>query len=126
MNSSRPTPVKLAIGCLVVIVAISLTTQKPPSARSTWIFITAFIFTCFFFLVLGFMIYRRKNWARWTFAVYSVIWLVWFVVTVRLRMDMPLARFIPQVVEFILLTCGVIMLFVPAANNWFRKARESA
>lgn len=126
MTSSRPTSVKLAVGCLVVSLAVSAITPKRPRAHFLWVEIAAYIFTFFFFFFLGFMIYRRKNWARWIYAVYAVIWLAWFVVTVPLRMDMPLARFIPQVVEFILWTFAVIMLFVPAANNWFRKAKGSA
>lgn len=125
MTSSRPNSVNLAVGCLVLTFAISVTTQKPARAHPAWAFFAAYLIVSFLFLFLGFMICRRKNWARWIYAVYTVIWLMWFVVTVPLRMDMPLARFIPQVVEFILSTAAVIMLFVPAANNWFKKAKGS-
>jgi len=123
----RPTSVKIAVGCSVAIIVIALTgllTQRPSILHFTLINIAAFIFTFCFFSFLALMIYRRRNWARWIYSVYTVFWLVWFVITIPIRMDMPLVRFITQVVEFILSTCAVIMLFVPAANNWFKKPKE--
>jgi hypothetical protein len=125
MNSSRPNSVKLAICCLAISFAISLIQAFVRADFKTGGFAYQ-IFGFFIVLFLVFMIYRRKNWARWIYAGCLVIWLVTLVVHLRFLTELTIVHGILLAVQLILWTTAAFMLFVPAANNWFRIPKESA
>jgi peptidoglycan/LPS O-acetylase OafA/YrhL len=122
MNSSRPNSVKMAICCLAVSFAISLVQRLLNADFKT----NGFAYCIFGFLIalfLVFMIYRRKNWARWIYAGCVVIWLVTLVVHLRFLTGLSIIGGVLLAVQLALWLAAAFMLFVPETNDWFRKKK---
>ena len=77
------------------------------------------------FIFIAYSAYRRQNWARWILAVLCVA---------ALATDLPaLARDlvvlpIIGVLETAVAccqSCSIVLLFIPAANRWYRSAAEA-
>lgn len=111
-------PVKLAVGCEVFSLAMMLI-HRIVRVHFKAGHLFEYLLGLSFWLFLAFMIYQRKNLARWTYTFFAAFWLLWFAVTFRTRMELPLSELIVQVATSILWTASVIMLFDPSANNWF-------
>jgi hypothetical protein len=120
INSLRPNSVKLAIGCLTVSFVISLIQELT--------IIRADLRTRFGYLIIGFflvlflvlMIYRRKNWARWVYAGFVVIW-VWRLIShFRFLAEFSIIDRVMLVVHLALWIAAACFLFVPSSNEWFR------
>jgi hypothetical protein len=119
MNLSRPNSVKFAIRCLAVSFAISLVQTLVRADFKT----SAFAYKMFgFFIVLFliFMIYRRRNWARWLYAGCVVIWLVTLVVHFRFLTGLSIVGGVLLAVQLALWMAAALLLFAPPANEWFR------
>jgi peptidoglycan/LPS O-acetylase OafA/YrhL len=125
MNTSRPNSVKLAIGCLASSFVISLvqTLVRADFRPSGFAFE---MFGFFIALFLVFMIYRRKNWARWILAGCAVVWFASLALHFRFVAELTIVRDFLLVAQLILWAVAVFLLFVPAANDWFRTHDESA
>jgi len=72
------------------------------------------------------MIYQRKNWARWIFAGCAVVWLASLALNLRFGAELTIIDGLLLVAQLILWAIAVFMLFIPAANDWFRTHDESA
>src|SRR5208283_2899061 len=83
-----------------------------------------YIFGFLLALFLVYMIYRRKNWARWIYAGCVVIWLVTLVVHLRFLTRLNIIGGLLLAVQLALWWAAAFMLFVPAANDWFRTHRK--
>ena len=125
MNSSRPNSVKLAIGCLVISFADSLVEAltRPHFGKNGF---AHELFGFFIVLFLVVMIYRRKNWARWTYAGCLAIWLAAIIARPQDITSLNIAGRLLFAAQLILWLAAAFMLFAPAANNWFRIHRELA
>lgn len=123
MNTSRPNSVKLAIYCLAISFAISLVQTF---VRADFM-ASGFAYEIFgFFIVsfLAFMIFRRKNWARWIFVGCALTWLVALVAHFRLVTELTSFRGLLLAVQLILWMATAFSLFAPKANEWFRTYRR--
>jgi hypothetical protein len=125
MSSSRPNSVKVAIRCLAVSFAISLA-QKLGNADFKRSGFAYYIFGLLIALFLVFMIYQRKNWARWIYAGFVIIWLVTLVVDLRSLAGLSIIGGFLLAAQLALWLAAAFMLFVPAANDWYRKPKMSA
>jgi len=123
MNSLRPNSVKLAICCLAVSGAISLV---PTLVRADFKGFGYQIFGFLIVLFLVFMIYRRKNWARWIYAGCVVVWLVTIVVHLRFLTELSIAGGLLLTVQLALWIAAAFLFFAPSANEWFRIHNKSA
>ena len=116
---------KLAISCLAISIAISLlrTLAKAEFKASGFGY---YIFGFFIVLFLVFMIYRRKNWARWIYVGGFVSWLLTLVFHFRYLTGLNAVDGVLLAVQLALWLAAVFLLFGPAANEWFRIHNESA
>ena len=119
MNTSRPNSVKLAICCLVISFAISLIQTFVQADFATSRFAYQ-MFGFFFVLFLVFMVYRRKNWARWILAGCTVLWLATLAFHFHLVTELTIVRSLLLAVQLILWTAATFMLFAPKTNEWFK------
>jgi hypothetical protein len=126
MNTSRPNSVKLAICCLVISFAVASVQMLLKIRFETT---SSFIENVFGFLIgwfLVFMIYQRKNWARWIFTGFVVVWLTVLVVHIQLLAEITATRGIILALHLVLCKIAGCMLFVRTSNDWFRTHKESA
>jgi|SRR5665213_1612274 len=119
MNTSRPNSVKLAICCLAISFAISLIQTFVQAHFATSRFAYQ-MFGFFIVLFLIFMIYRRKNWARWIFAGCTVLWLTTLIFHFHLVTELTIVRGLLLAVQLILWAVAICMLFAPKTNEWFK------
>jgi hypothetical protein len=80
----------------------------------------------FIVLFLAFMVYSRKNWARWILAACAVFWFVSLALHFRFVVELTIVSDFLLAAQLILWMAAVFLLFVPAANDWFRTHDESA
>ncbi len=82
-----------------------------------------FVIFCF----LGFMIYRRKAWARWILAGVAALWAASLALHLRqLIAHITTLNRVALVLQLVLWVVAILMLFAPTANEWFRPRKESA
>ena len=84
------------------------------------------IFGFFIVLFLVFMIYRRKNWARWIFSAWVAFWLMTFIIQLRFLTGLGIIGGVLLVGQLALWIAAAFLLFAPPANEWFRIHNESA
>jgi hypothetical protein len=125
MKIARPHSVKLALGCLAISISLSLISTLVTVGFTSSRFAYQ-IFGLGLVLLLAVMIYRCKNWARWIFAGCAVAWLVALLTHVRALMGMSILSGLVLAVQLMLWAAMVVLLFSPAANEWFRTQKQSA
>jgi hypothetical protein len=111
--------VKLAICCLAISFVISLIQTLVWADFN----VSRFAYQAFgFFIVLFlvFMIYRRKNWARWIFVGCMILWLATLAFHFRLLTELTMIRGTLLAVQLMLWTVATFMLFAPKTNEWFK------
>jgi hypothetical protein len=62
---------------------------------------------------------KRKNWARWTYAILTVTSLPFSVLDVSARFDANAAAAMAYSAGYLILLVAVLLLFTREARNWF-------
>jgi len=77
-------------------------------------------------ILLTFKIDARRNWARWVFAVVGGLGFLAFLFVLALRREaflvLPPLAIGSGVLQFVLQTAAMIMLFTREASKWFKGA----
>jgi hypothetical protein len=122
MKSPRPTPVNVAIACIIASYLITTIQMFRFLNLSDWGNVIQIVIVSLAECGIVFEIYVRKNWVRGVFVATIAIWLV-HLVGHRLSGD---ARFhgmalLLLTLNFAFSLAPVILLFYPESNDWFRK-----
>jgi FtsH-binding integral membrane protein len=124
MNTARPNSVKLAIVCLASSFVISLV-QILVRADFRPSHFAYELVGLLIVLFLAFMVYSRKNWARWTLAGCAAVWFASLALHFRIVAELTILGDFLLAAQLILWIAAVFLLFVPVANDWFRTHSES-
>jgi hypothetical protein len=102
-------PAKLATGVAHVTVIVGLVVVLGFIALGAW-------FT--------WMAYQGRNWARIVQLVFMILGLLsgWW--TLKASFAKSTYDGVVSVIQYVLNTAGVVLLFVPSANAWYRAMRE--
>jgi hypothetical protein len=77
------------------------------------------------FVVIGFLIVqvaRRRNWARWILTIVTIASLVLMNSLIRFQLTYSLLTGTATVSQILLEVVGCVLLFVPSAGRWYRRA----
>lgn len=120
----RPDSVKLAIGSLAASIVVSWlqTFAENHFTREVLYFQ---LFQSVIGLFFMSMLFERKRWVRWIIATFALIWFATLVFHFRFVIEATIVQRLLLGVQLIIWTTLPIMLFMPEANEWFRKPKRN-
>ena len=108
----------LVIGVIrSIFVAIAAAAGKMSIATAAIIFVLAFFGVMFFFV---WKVSSRRNWARFVLLVLVIIGLPFAVPAYIGEVRRNLPGGLLSILLALLQTIGIVLLFLPKANSWFR------
>jgi hypothetical protein len=125
-GTPRPRVVSLVLWLLWANIAIEIL-DKILDVREAWPAISiAVVPSAITTIMVGvlcwliFMIGRRRNWARITYAVLFAFGMIFHLVSWRNTLESPPRELIAIVLQSVLQLSAMILVFLPAPNAWFR------
>ena len=127
--SPKPTAVKRAVQCLWISVALTLVQGMPQLASAAPGAVVTIALTLVLTIGLLSLIAAKvgagRSWARWVFLAIFLFGAVTLIATVLLTPQvfrtMPVLLQISEALQFVLQAGALILMFTPAAREWFRQ-----
>lgn len=126
---TRPRVVSIILWLLWVNIAIEIL-DKILDVRDAWPTVSiAVVPSAITTIMVGvlcwliFMIGRRRNWARITYALLFAFGMIFHLVSWQNTLQSPPRELIAIVLQSVLQLSAMILVFLPASNAWFRSRR---
>lgn len=112
----------LSLGLGGIITFLSVPSEREPGYVLEVIIVNSIVVALLIFLYSK--ISAGRNWARITFAIFTILGLWWFVIELASVFEQSNLLGVLNTMMMIMDLAAAIMIYTPSANIWFKKCKS--